>query len=813
MKNKKAFIPHLWAVLGFLVITLAYCFPVLEGKAPKQEDMEQVTGMRKELDDYKAKTGKYPLWVNNLFGGMPAYQIYSEKSDYTARISTEIFLNSLPQPVGLFLLYFICFYVLLIVIGASPLLAFAGAVSFGLGSYNLIIIDVGHITKAMAIAYMALVLAGMWLLFTKNTKSSLWYGFALFTLGMGFEVYSNHFQVTYYLGLMAGLFILFHLVTSIRKKELPRFFQATSLAIVGVIIAVGANFTTLATTWEYSKETMRGNSELKALENQGNSGSGLDKEYALNWSYGIGETGTFLIPNFYGGASVSELSKKSEAYQLLSTGGVPKAQADAFIKQVPTYFGTQPFTAGPTYFGAIVIFLFVLGLILVKGPEKWWLLSVTVIAVMLSWGKNLEWFTDIFFNNVPLYNKFRAVAMIQVLASVTMPLLGFMAISRYLKGAYPKAEFKKALTISTAVVGGFCLIFALMPGMFLDFNSAVDENFKSFAGLVDAIQEDRASLVSGDAFRSLVFVLLIATALWFYNEGKLKQPYLLYAIIGLSIIDLWGVGKRYLNDSDFVAKRTLKNPYQMTNADQQILQDTDPYFRVLNLTVNTFNENSTSFFHKSLGGYHAAKLGRYEDIKTRYLATQNPDLGVVSMFNTKYIIVQDKERGASAQRNMGAVGNSWFVQNYAFVKDAKEEIDTLAGQDPAITAFIDQRYKPYFGNKKITFDPTAKIDLSYYSPDTLKYKSNTSSEQLALFSEIYYDKGWEAFIDGNPAEYIRANYALRAMVIPAGTHEIEFRFVPKSFYQGEKVTLAFSAIFALALVGGFFMGYKTSSKD
>lgn len=793
---------HFLAVLAFLLLSLAYNTPLLEGKKLKQEDMTQVVGMTKELKDYHQKTGKIALWTNALFCGMPAYQIYAPKPGMLVEHISTLLTNAIPQPASFFLLLMFCFYLLLVALGMQTWLALAGSIAFAFSSYNVIILDVGHVTKAMAIAYMAPVFGGLVLLFRKKYAS----GFGLFAMSLALELYANHIQVTYYMAFALLIMAVSYGILAIKEKAFLHLAKVMGLATLAGILALGANYTNLAITYEYSKETMRGNSELKALE-QNSAGAGLDKDYAFSWSYGIAETATLLIPNFYGGSSTNNIGTKSETYRVLTSGGVPQAQATSFVSNAPTYFGDQPFTAGPTYFGAIIVFLFVFAMLVLPNADRWWMLAAVLLACMMAWGRNFDSFASFLFDYLPLYNKFRAVAMALVVASLVMPLAAIMGLNRVLKGELLNEQLAKALKTATAITAGFCLIFTIAPGIFLSFDASVDANFNNFPGLADALQADRAALVKADALRSLVFILLAAALIWFgIIKHSFDKKYVLPALFLLILIDLWVVDKRYLNADDFVAKRLVDQPFEPTDADRQILADPNPYFRVLNTSLATYDDNSTSYFHKSIGGYHAAKLSRFEDIKIRHLIKGN--MAVVNMLNGKYIITKGEDGRVRAQRNPGAMGNAWFVNEAIFVENALAEIDSLTNFDPSTQAFVDKRFAAAFPQTSFEVLPDDNIELLAYSPDTLRYTYQASSTQMVVFSEMYYDKGWNAYVDGKPATYFRANYALRAMIVAPGTHQIEFRFEPKTYYQGEKIALGSSIALFLTVAGAAFMALR-----
>lgn len=799
----KKFLPHLYVILALVAASLIYNSPVLTGKGLKMEDMTQVAGMSKELNDFKEKDGVYPLWTNSLFGGMPAYQIAIDVPNmWVAKLGGVVY-KWLPNPANLLLLYFLGFYVLMVILRFNVWQALFGALAFGLSSYNLIIIDAGHITKAIAMGFMPPVLGGLILLFRGKWLP----GFALLSLMLALQLYSYHYQITYYLGILIGIYVIVKGIEAVQKKEYLNFIKASGLAVVALVIAIGANYTSFSITREYTKETMRGGSELRQLEDP-NASTGLDKEYALKWSNGVGETFTLLIPNFYGGASVSDIGTDSKTYEVLTQGGVARNQAAAFVKQAPTYFGDQPGTAGPTYFGALICFLFVLALFVVKGPAKWWLATAALLSIVLSWGRNFDLVTDIFFNYVPFYNNFRAVAMSLVIASLAFPLLAVILLRRLEENQIDKASLKKGLLYATSMVGGFCLLFVAAPGAIFDFNSPSDANFGNFPGLVDALIEDRTSMLRKDAFKSLMLVLIGAGGLWYFMKDKISLQRLVIVFLVANTVDLWMTDKRYLNEEDFVNQRQIDQPFEASAADLRILQDTTLHYRVFDLgNRNPFNENRAGYFHKSVGGYHAAKLGRYEDVKVRWLESQI-NMNVLNAFNTRWFIVNQEGQGLMPQFNTEAYGNAWLVNEVLLVPDAKAEIDTLGGTNLRQTAVVDARFKDFVAGKTFSYDSTASIVLSSYHPDLMTYSFSAASEQLAIFSEVYYDKGWNAYLNGEKVPYFRVNYLFRGLVVPAGEHTIEFKFEPTTYYTGEKISLAASIILLLVSIGAIAMNFR-----
>ncbi|MCX6270219.1 MAG: YfhO family protein [Bacteroidetes bacterium] len=790
----KKILPWIIAVIVFYVITLAYFNPLLQGKSLRQSDIIHFKGVSKEIADYRAQYGKEPLWTNSLFGGMPAFQISTVYPSNLTTYFDKILLAGLPHPANLVFLYALGFFILLMVLGVNPWLAIAGAIGFSFSSYFFIILEAGHNSKAHAIGLMAPVIAGI--LLTYRGKYLM--GGVLTALFLSLELAANHLQITYYLLITVLILSLAEFAMFVREKKLPDFFKAAAVLVIAALFAIGPNISNLWTTYEYSKYTIRGKSDLTS--NKENQTTGLDKDYATAWSYGVDETFTLLIPDFKGGSSNGSLSRRSEMYKVLSTNQAPNP--DQIIKNIPLYWGPQPFTSGPVYVGAIFVFLFVLGLFLVKGPYKWGLLAATVVSVVLSWGDHFPMVTNFFLDYVPGYNKFRAVSMILVIAELTIPLLGILGLQKLFSGEIDRKKAFRALKITLIITGGITLLFSLLPGAFFNFVSPGDAQLKSSGypdWFINALVADRETLLRNDAIRSLLFILLGAALVWSVIFEKLKKQYATIALILLVIIDMWAVNSRYLNNDSYVRKSEMQNPYEATPADEFILKDKDPDFRVLNLTVNTFNDASTSYFHKSIGGYHGAKLRRYQELIENQISKNN--MAVLDMMNTKYFIMKGENNQPSVQPNMNALGNAWFVEQYKLVANADSEIVALTGFDPAKTAIVDKRFEQEIKGFAPGRDSLAGIKLTQYKPDYLIYESMNSKAGLAVFSEIYYDKGWNAFIDGKPAPYFRANYVLRAMIIPAGKHKIEFRFEPRSYYVGEKIALSSSILLIILVVG------------
>ncbi len=794
----KTILPYITAVFVFLVITMIYFSPLLEGKRIQQSDIMQFTGMSKEIADFREKTDTEPLWTNSMFGGMPAYQIsVVYKGNILGYLDTILSLG-LPHPASTVFLYFIGFFILLLVLKIDPWLAIAGAIAFAFSSYFFIIIDVGHNSKAHAIAYIAPVLAGI--ILTLRRKYIL--GGILTAIFLSLEIKANHPQITYYLVIMVFILGLFELIFAIREKRIVKLFASVGVLIIAASFAALTNIATLWATWEYGKDTIRGKSELTS--NLENKTSGLDKDYATQWSYGVGETMTLFIPNFYGGASAAKISESSAIVEALKENNVPQNQIAQFTKYpLPfLYFGNQPSVAGPVYVGAIVFFLFILGLIIVRGPLKWWLLSVTVLSILLSWGHNFMAFTDFFMEYVPGYNKFRAVSMALVIAEIAMPILGLMALKVLFEKHLDQKKLVKSLQIAAGITGGIALLFVIMPGVFLSFTGANDasiqQQFQFPDWMMQAIRDERARLVRLDALRSFAFVILTAGVLWAFLLSKLNKTYVYMILAALILLDMFVISKRYLNNDSFTTKTKVEKPFTPTEADQQILQDPDPDFRVFNLTVNTFNDASTSYFHKSIGGYHGAKLRRYQELIENQISKQN--MSVLNMLNTKYFILPGEDRKPTAQRNYDALGHAWFVKGYELVDNADQEMAAISIFNPADTAIIDKRFENTLTSFTPGRDSVAYISLTSYAPNDLTYDYNTGKDGLAVFSEIYYPKGWNAYVDGELTPHFRANYVLRAMVLPAGNHKLEFKFEPNVYVVGEKISFISSIILLLLII-------------
>lgn len=783
----KVALPHLVAFAVILVVMFAYFTPLFSGKVLKQYDVMQWRATYQEIANYEKASGERTFWTNSIFCGMPTYLIggayYGNFSGKVLAGVSELFKH----PSDTVFLLYACFYLFLLAFDVSPWLAIAGALAFTLSSFNFINIDAGHVTKGNAIAFIPLVIAGMRMALYKNK----WLGGVLTGIAVSLELSAGHVQITYYLLFIILGMLIYEFIRAFKTKTLPAFIGSGLIMLFFSVVAVGTNITGLLATEEYGKSSIRGKSELtktaQGQDNQANSSSGLDKDYALAWSNGVTEPFTLLIPNFYGGASNGDLGTSSATYKELQKQGYPNAKD--VVRQMPIYWGDQPFTAGPIYYGAIIIFLFVLGMYLVKSGEKWWIFSVAMLSVFLSMGKHFPMLTDLFFDYFPLYNKFRSVTFILCVAQTLFPFLAVLAVREFSVRKITSKEFVNALKYSLAIVGGLCLLFALVPGMFLDFTSEADARMNLPEWLRGTLVADRESLMRTDAFRSLAFVLMAAVALWFYSKEKLKYEYLGAILSVLVLIDLWGVDKRYLNERDFEKKKS-EAVIEKTAVDEQILADKDPHYRVYNNTVDFDKDALTAYYHKTLGGYHGAKMRRYQELIEWQLAKMNMEC--YNMLNAKYFIVQDSTGNKFVQMNPNHNGNAWFVKDIKWVKDADEEINALSDFRSKETAIIDKRFEQDLAGFKPSADSASNIKLTLYQPNKLKYVSDAGSEQLAVFSEIYYDKGWNAYVDGQLVPHFRVDYVLRAMRVPAGHHEIEFRFEPSVIATGERIAYASS---------------------
>jgi hypothetical protein len=789
----KSLFPHVIAVLAFILISIAYFPPVLENKTLFQSDVRQQRGMAHEILDYREKTGKFSLWTNSMFSGMPSYLIVTPPSNNVlSKLHKILILNDFRPVCYLFLLMF-GFYISLLIFRINPWLSIVGAIAFAFSSNFLILIETGHLSKVQAAGYLPPIIAGVYLAYRRHILAG-----ALITgIFLSLQLLVNHLQITYYTFMIIIVWGIFEFIRSIREKILIRFMKVTGILLVAAFLAIGSNLVNFLLTYEYSRYSIRGKPELSS--NQSQTG-GLDRDYVTAWSNGIDETLMLFIPNFKGGSSQGSLGENSKTYELFRQAQGPQ-YAREVIRQLPLYWGNKPFTGGPVYVGAGIFFLFILGLFLVKGPVKWWLLSISILAIMLSWGKNFMVLTDLFLDYFPGYNKFRDVTTLLIITEFTFPLLAIITFQKIIDGTLKREEFIKPFKYVVYVVGGIALVFILLPGAFFDFSSESDTQYinQGMNAFIQAIISDRETMLRNDSVRALIVMILTGGIIYFVFTKRLKINIAIALFGFVMLVDLWTVDKRYLNNDDFIPKRQASEAYQPYQADLNILQDKDLYFRVFDLTTDPFRSTRASYFHKSIGGYHGAKLRRYQDIIEYHLSKNN--MQVINMLNTKYFIVPVKNSEPEVRYNGGALGNAWFVNKYRIVESPDEEIVALNNFNPADEAIVDKRFTGYLDGLTPIRDTAARISLTEYMPDRLIYKSFSNTIQLAVFSDIYYEKGWKVMIDDNPASFFRVDYILRAMVISPGNHKIEFSFEPQGYFIGRKVALISSLILLILGLG------------
>ncbi|MGO2358618.1 YfhO family protein [Mesonia sp.] len=801
--NYKKLLPHLIVVFAFIIVALAYFSPVLQGKVIYQSDIAQYVGMAKEQNDFRESEKQEPYWTNSAFGGMPTYQL---GANYPYNFVKEIdrSIRFLPRPADYLFLYFIGIYILFLVLKVDYKIAFLGALAFGFSTYLIIILGVGHNAKAHAIAYMPMVLAGIIYSFRGNYfKGSL-----LFTIAMALEINTNHPQMTYYLLLLVLVLGLAYLIDFYKKQQLPQFFKALGFMVVGVVIALGVNATSLMATQEYGEFSTRGNTGL-TINSDGTEKTqktGLEYDYITEYSYGIAESFNLFIPRFMGGSSSEKLDEDSSSYQALLKVGASPQQAKDFIEHSPTYWGDQTYIGAPAYIGASLIFLFVFALFLIRGRLKWWIVGGSILALILSWGDNFAFVTKFFINYVPLYNKFRAVSSIQVLIELCIPILGIYALAQVFQKNYTKEEILKALKSSTIVAGGLALVFLLFKSMFFDFTGNGDRGLIEQVGpdFVRSLREDRKAIFTEDTLRSLFFVLACAGIIWAFVKEKASKNLAIAGLGILIVVDLVAVDKRYVNNEDFVSKVAMEQPFQQTSADAEILQDKGHY-RVLDVSGSPFNSARASYFHNSIGGYHAAKPGRIQDLFDFHIATGNQE--VLDMLNMKYMIISNQGKIMS-QMNPEANGNAWFVEQVNVVNDANEAILALDSLQTKKQAVVEEVFAEKLPRKRFENHATDTIQLKSYQPNELVYTYTLAEDRLAVFSEVYYPHGWHAYIDGEKIEHLRADYVLRAAMLPKGNHELVFKFQPEVVQQGSMITLASGVVFLLLILVGVFYTRK-----
>ena len=822
----KKLLPDLIAILAFVLLSFAYFFPAdIENRILFQHDTAAGAGAGQEVKEYYEQTGERSRWTNSLFGGMPMYQIApsydATKSLQWVQKAYQLFL---PDYVCLTFMLMLGFYILLRVFGIPVWLAGLGGIMWAFSSYFFILISAGHIWKFITLAYVPPTIAGIVLAY----RGKLLWGGILTALFVALQITSNHVQMSYYFFFVILFFVGAYFEKAWRTKTLPQFFKASAVLIVAALVGIAANVSNLYHTYAYSKETMRGKSELVQTGDAAKqTSSGLDRDYITQWSYGIDETLTLLVPNFKGGASAA-LSQSETAMSKANP------MYSSLYGSLTQYFGTQPMTSGPVYVGAFVLFLFVLGCFIVKGPLKWALIGATFFSIVLSWGKNFMPLTDFFIDYVPLYNKFRAVSSILVIAEFTIPLLAIFALKRLLEEPEILKQEKKPLGISLLLTAGIALLLAVAPGSIGSgyvpaqeaqmLQNAVNQQMipaNELSGILANLGEMRAELVSSDALRSFIIIGIGCSLLWLYASGKLRSSLTIAGITILCLADMWGVNKRYLNDAQFVPHSIRTETFTKTNTDELILQDTSLDYRVLNFATSTFDDNNTSYWHKSVGGYHPAKLRRYQEMIEHHIspemqaaykaiATAGGEMDsvdankfrVLNMLNTKYFIFPaGQQRQTVPILNPHAYGNAWFVNKVQYVNNANEEIDALDSIIPTETAVVDARFKDVLKGATESYkDSLSSICLTSYAPNRLTYETNNAQDGIAVFSEIYYPDGWHVTIDGQPAELARADYILRTMYVPAGQHTIEMRFDPTSLHVTEGIAYGALALLVIGII-------------
>ena len=800
----KKFLPHLYAIIAFIILAGIYASPILQGKKLSQHDINMSLGGSHESTEFTKQTGEIAWWTNSMFGGMPAFMIHGKYPNSIGSTIGGQLMNVLPTPINMIFLMMLGMYILLIVLRANVWQAVLGAIAFAFCSLNMVLIPAGHTSKVIALAYAPMVAAGAVLCF----RGKYLLGAALTALFMSLELYANHVQITYYFGLFLAGYILVQIIEHIKLGQIkPLVFSLLAFG-GGAILGLGNHTMRLWSNAVYSAETIRGKSELTSnIESKG----GLDRDYAFQWSYGIGETGTLLIPNFYGGANGGSLGgKKSETLKAMVNAGIPEENAIGFAEHGYSYWGEQPIVGGPVYAGAIILFLFILGAFLIKGNTKWWLVSTAVIFVMFSWGKNFPSLNYLMFDYFPVYNKFRGVTSIMSLVQLALVTLAILTLKQIGEQKPTFNDLKKPLIYSLTLTAGLALLFALIPTLFLNFKSSNDAGVQITGDksvdsqILSAIVSDRESLMRSDAFRSLILILLAAGLVWAWISNKIKDFVFYPILILLVIFDMFGVDKRYFNNDNFVSKSEAEEVFAPTALDTQILQDKSIYRVLDGASPQGFsNDSKASYYHKSLGGYHGAKLRRYQEVIENQFSKNN--MAVFNMLNTKYFTQPAQQQGGqpTVAQNPDACGNVWFVKEYKLVKNADEEMKSLDKFNPKQTAFIDQRFADQVNNLNIAFDSTANsIKLTDHKLNLMTYESNAKTDQLAIFSEIYYrgNLDWKAYVDGIYKPHLRANYILRGMVVPAGKHKIEFKFMPESVEKGNTIDLI-ASILMVGLLG------------
>ena len=802
MKFTKIF-RYIVAVLFFVLAAVIYFHPILNGKKIQQSDITQFRGMAKEIQDYRAQNNAEPYWTGASFSGMPAYPISAYYPNDFIR-SLDRLLRFLPRPADYTFLYFLSFFVLMMALKVEWRLAILGALAFGFSTYLIIIFGAGHNAKAHAIAYMPLVLAGILLVFQRRFLV----GFIVTGIAMALEVYANHIQMTYYLGFCLLILGIVEFINALKEKQLTLFIKQAAVIIGAVVLGIGANAPRLLAMKEYSERSTRGKSELTINLNGSKKEltTGLDYGYITQYSYAKLETFNLFIPRFMGGGTIEELGADSNFYQFIAERAGKKVASD-YSKQVLTYWGDQPIVEAPAYIGAVIFFFFFLGIFLVKGRLKQWLVAATIFSIILSWGRNFEGITNFFIDYVPLYNKFRAVSSIQVIAELCVPILAVLGLKEFFSKESAKLEKLEALKKAMLFFAGLIIVGFGLAHVFGGFEGLRDaQQYSEIPGFLEAVIADRKDMLFSDTLRSLLLVFISGAILWLLLKNKLKSLLAIVLLTVLILFDLISVNKRYVNADDFKISRKIEEPFKATAADKIILQD-KTHFRVVNYTVDPMNDGSTSYFHQSIGGYHAAKLGRYQELFDFQIAKNN--MQVLNMLNVKYFIVPNSDGNFEAQQNGAANGNVWFVEKIKVVASANEEIQALDSLNTKKEVVVNQKELYTSGSSSVVSllieqDSTARIRLTDYSVTSLTYASSAKTAQFAVFSEIFYKEGWNAYVDGVLVPHYRVNYVLRGMEVPSGAHTIDFKFEPKVIEKGKIISLISYVLLLFISVGWFF---------
>ncbi len=826
----KKILPHIVAVVVFLVVAAVFCKPAIEGKVVYQHDQQGWRGMAQQSFEFKETYGRFPLWTNSMFAGMPAYQIAINGTHTLSMGYFESVIRlGLPEPMNFFFVACICLYFLCIVLRINPWIGILGGLAYAYSTYDPVIIMVGHVTKMASMAYAPAVLGAFLLILQKK----YWTGTALLLLFSFLLISQNHVQIVFYTLLIALSIAIAYAVKAFHDKEVPHLFKSAALAITAGLIGLAGAAVSLMPTSEYIKETIRGGkSELTDSSNLGNkTKGGLDKDYAFNWSYGIGETLTLLVPGIYGGSSGGELTENSKVAATLSEKGISEENISQIVRQLPSYWGPQPSTSGPVYLGAIICFLFVLGMVYLDSWHKWWIFSITLLALMLAWGSHFKGFNYFIFDYFPIYNKFRAPTMALVIPQLTASLMAALVLQKFLFGGDAKEILFKKLKLSVFLTAG---ILAFTTILYFSFSysgendSRIKENFANNMlsqaqgqqpspelqaqandfgqSIVRALSEDRKGMFGSDLLRSILLIAAAVLMLGLFAKNKVNATVVMAVLIGLTLLDLIPVGKRYLNENNFVEKTNIEDEFTMTDADRMIKQDPDhKNFRVFN-SDDPYNNSKPSYYHNSIGGYNPAKLALYQDLIEKQLTKGN--MRVFDMLNTKYFINPNPQTGTPMViPNPGALGNCWLVKSIQYADNADQEMKALDNFNPKDTAIIDKRFKPLVKTAPV-YDSAAYVKLMENINDTVRYDYSSAKPQFAVFSEVYYDKGWNAYVDGNKSDYVRADYALRGMSLPAGKHLIEFRFEPESYKKGNAIALWATILGYITLLAALIMNIK-----